>query len=123
MTVLEKYKKFALPASLLIVCIIAFSSSFYFWRQTVLLKSNPQEASEKEVKDIIRKVEEFLILPEGETPTLATVTDPEKLKDQPFFMKAQKGDKVLIFTNAKKAILYRPSEQKIVEVAPLNIGQ
>ena len=51
---------------------------------------------------------------------MATVSDPEKLKDQPFFAKAQKGDKVLIYSNSQKAILYSPTEDKIVEVAPIN---
>ena len=53
---------------------------------------------------------------------MATVSDLEKLKDQPFFAKAKIGDKVLIYTDAKKAILYDPVNDKIVEVAPINIG-
>lgn len=64
-----------------------------------------------------------IVLPEGETPTVGTVTDPEKLKDQAFFEKAKIGYRVIIYTNAKKAILYDPDSDKIVEVAPLNIGQ
>lgn len=48
--------------------------------------------------------------------------DPEKLRDQPFFANAQRGDKVLIYANAKKAILYNPPSNKIIEVAPVNIG-
>jgi hypothetical protein len=61
-----------------------------------------------------------MVLPADETPTIATVSDPEKLKDQPFFANAKKGDKVLIFSNSAKAILYSPTEDKIVEVAPIN---
>lgn len=50
-----------------------------------------------------------------ETPTIATVSDITKLQGQPFFAKAQNGDKVYVYSNAKKAILYRPSENKIIE--------
>ena len=63
-----------------------------------------------------------MVLPKDETPTLATVSDPEKLKDQRFFVNAVKGDKVLVYSLAKKAILYSPSLDKIIEVAPVNVG-
>jgi hypothetical protein len=53
-----------------------------------------------------------------EAPTLATIVDKEQLQGQEFFNRSQNGDKVLIFPQAKKAILYRPSTKKIVEVAP-----
>jgi hypothetical protein len=31
------------------------------------------------------------------------------------------GDKVLIYSRAQKAILYSPSKNKIIEVAPINL--
>lgn len=86
------------------------------------MKQNPQRIVQKEIEDTLARVGRLILLPEGETPTLATVTDTEKLKGQAFFVNAKAGDKVIIYTNAKKAILYRPSENKIIEVAPLNIG-
>jgi hypothetical protein len=64
-----------------------------------------------------------MLLPTEELPIVATVADPEKLKGQAFFVNATKGDKVLIYNTAKKAILYSPTENKIVDVAPLSIGQ
>ena len=57
-----------------------------------------------------------------EVPTVATVSDVSKLKNQAFFANAKNGDKVLIYQNAKKAILYRPSSNKIVEFGPINLG-
>jgi len=118
---LKKYQKIwgALFVALLIV---AAGSAFYFWRQAKEFKENPQNAAQKEVRDVVSRVGKLLVLPEGETPTVATVTDPDQLKDQPFFARAKTGDKVLIYANAKRAILYDPVADKIIEVAPLNIG-
>jgi hypothetical protein len=86
------------------------------------LKTNPQEATQKQNQEIIDKVGKLMILPEGEQPTVATVTDPAVLKNQPFFAHAEIGDKVLIYTNSKKAILYSEKLNKIKEVAPVNLG-
>lgn len=70
---------------------------------------------------LISAVGKLITLPEDENPTIATVSDPAKLAGQPFFSRAKEGDKVLIYTRYKKAILYRPSERKLVEVADLNL--
>lgn len=93
--------------------------AFYFysqWQKTAhLLGGNVEE----EIVEITANISESMELPEGETPTLATVTDVEKLKSQSFFKKAQNGDKVLVYANESKAILYRPSTKKVIEVAPV----
>lgn len=94
----------------------------YFYNELNEVKKNPNKTAQDETAATIAAVGKLIVLPSGEQPTLATVTEPEKLKDQPFFASAQKGDKVLIYTNAKKAILYNPTNNKIVEVAPINIG-
>ena len=70
----------------------------------------------------MERVSRLIILPTDEEPTIATVADPDRLQDQPFFDNAKTGDKLLIYTNARKAILYDPVSDKIVEVAPINIG-
>jgi len=90
------------------------------------LQKTPQQAdqlaAQEEAKELVAKVSELIFLPEDELPTIATVSDIESLEDQPFFDRAKNGYKVLIYTSARKAILYDPVENKIVEVAPLNIG-
>lgn len=81
-----------------------------------------QAQSQVEADKLISEVSLLIALPTDEKPTVATVTDLEKVKDQPFFKNAKNGDKVLIYTNAKKAILYRPSEKRIIEVGAVNIN-
>lgn len=109
---------YLLMAAILVVAGFAT----YFWYDASALRKNPQKATQEETRKLLANISELIVLPEGETPTIATVTDPERLKDQPFFARAKTGDKVLIYTNARKAILYSPTQNKIVEVAPINIG-
>jgi hypothetical protein len=85
-------------------------------RDSLDSKVNATKIAE-ENKALLDRVGAVIILPDDETPTIATVSDLDKLKGQPFFAKAELGDKVLIYAKAKKAILYRPSTNKIVELA------
>ena len=84
--------------------------------------SDPQLAAQDATKALVEAVGRLTDLPQGETPTIATVSDVSKLQNQAFFAKAQNGDKVLIYTQAKRAILYRPSTNKVIEIAPVNLG-
>jgi len=47
------------------------------------------------------------------------VTDANSFSNQAGFENAENGDKVLIYTNAKKAILYRPSINEIIVVTDI----
>jgi hypothetical protein len=120
------YKQPKKLLGLLVVLVLLAGAGFFavqykHTRDEVTRLSNPQEAAKEEVKQLTTKVGNLVAIP-NETPTLATVNDPAKLKDQTFFARAEKGDKVLIFTQAKRAILYRPSSNKVIESAPVNIG-
>jgi len=105
------------------VAVVAFGSAYYFYGQYSDLRANPNKVAQEETAKVVAKISKLIVLPEDETPTLATVSDPEALKSQPFFAKAKKGDRVLIYANARKALLYNPESNRIVEVAPINIGQ
>jgi hypothetical protein len=119
---MEKGGANALMAAFVIIALLAVGVAFYFYRQLSQFKQNPQLVAQKESTAVVEKVGKLIELPKDEVPTIATVTDPARLKDQPFFANAKIDDKVLIYTNARKAILYSPATNKIVEVAPLSIG-
>lgn len=86
------------------------------------LKQNPQELTKQETKELIEKIGKLVLLPADEEPILATVTDKEKLKEQPLFAKAENGDKILIYAKAQKAYIYSPSKEMLVDVVSVNIG-
>ena len=104
---------------ILVVALFAIGLCTYFYFQLREVKINKKEGVTEEVKLLVDKVSALYLLPEGEDPTVATVSDPSVLKNQSFFTLAEKGDKVLIYNKAGKAILYRPSIDKIIETAPI----
>lgn len=106
------------------VAVVVILIGGYFLYQKLNKPAVPQtaQAQQEEVKRLVSEVGKLIELPAGETPTVATVTDVSKLKDQPFFAHAKNGDKVLIFANARKAILYDPNAKKVIDVAPINVG-
>ncbi len=114
----QKFMSVIVPVIAVVALILAGS----FYMQLKKLKQTPQAQAQVEAAELTAKVGRLIVLPAGETPTIATVSDPAALKDQAFFANAQKGDKVLIYAQAKKAILYSPTLNKIIDVAPLNIG-
>lgn len=85
--------------------------------------SNPQAVAQQEQSQLVEQVGKLTDLPKNENPTVATVSDVNKLKDQPFFSNAQNGDKVLIYSQSKQAILYRPSTNKVIQISTVNLGQ
>lgn len=114
----QKYSTIWLAAVVIIAAIV--TSYLYVQNErTKKLLANPQEAAKEQSKSIIDKVARIIDVP-NEDPQIATVSDSNKLKNQPFFAKAENGDKVLIYSNTGRAILYRPSTNKIIEVAPIN---
>lgn len=91
-------------------------------KQLASANQNPQAIIQKQTDALIAKVGALMQLPQGEQPTVANVTDADAAKKQSaFFNDAQNGDKVLMYVKAGQAILYRPSTNKIIKVAPLTL--
>lgn len=109
--------------SVLIVGAAAAGTAYYqSAKELNRLRNSPAVSADQEVKDLVAKVGAHMALP-SEKPTIATVEDTQKLAGQAFFKHARNGDKVLMYAESKKAILYRPATDKIMEVAYLNIQE
>lgn len=116
-----KNKRGKLVPILVLLLLISAGVAIYMTAKYQHAKKNPQSLVQADQNKLINKVGALIDLPQGETPSIATVSDKNKLQSQAFFKNAQNGDTLLIYTNAKKAILYRESTNKIVEVAPIAI--
>lgn len=107
------------------VVLVAIVPGYFFYLQyekTQKQLENPTDAAAKEVEQLQKTVGELILLPSDEEPTIETVSDKAKLGNQAFFERAKNGDKVLIYTKSRKAYLYRPSLNKLVDIGPVNVG-
>lgn len=104
------------------VIAIALLPSLYFYNASKQASENaasPDTSNLQTTAEVVKRVNRHILLPSGEQPTVATVSDASKVRGQNFFANAASGDKVLVYAQAKKAYLYRPSIDRIIEVAPL----
>ena len=109
---------------LAVALVAAIAGGVFIYMKYNDLKNNPdasQQAADNQATELKEKVGKLISVPADETPVVATVTDKEKLKDQPFFADAQNGDFILMFPQAKKAYIYRESENKLINVGPIAI--
>lgn len=97
---------------------LALGAAGYFYYQ---YSHTSQIAEAREIKELSTKIGKVVALPDGEVPTLATVTNKEKLDNQPFFQKAENGDKILIYSTAGKVVLYRPSVGKVIDMTTVSV--
>jgi len=104
--------------SVIVVCSLGLALNFYL--KTEKLQSEIKLIGSSDTQEIINEVSKIIILPTGEEPRIVTISDVSSLQSQPFFVNAKNGDKVLIYSQAQKAIIYDPIGKKIVEVASLS---
>ena len=107
-----------LAVLLVIFAVVAYS--YYGKYQQAQVAAGIATDNSIPVKDRLAVLVE---LPQGEDPSVATVTDVSKIKDQIFFRNAQNGDNIVAYPNAKIAILFRPSTGKVVWMGPILEGQ
>jgi|GEM_PF-1032975 len=83
-----------------------------------------EKAAAKEVAELITEIGTKMILPVGEEPAIFDITDPAQLaSQQAFFVGAEQGDKLLVYSTTAKAIIYSQSRGLIVNVGPVTFDE
>lgn len=113
---------------LLLPTIVALFAAGFFFMQWQKVQQDQtaeveQQAQVEEVQALVEEIGQVVVLPAGELPTVSTIKDPGALtENREFFGDAQEGDKVLVYEQARKAFLYRPSTKKLINLAPINVA-
>ncbi|MFO0705027.1 MAG: hypothetical protein U0517_03650 [Candidatus Andersenbacteria bacterium] len=74
--------------------------------------------AEEASQNVINSVSKLILVPEDK-PTVATITDVDKLRaaNESFYKNARNGDTLLLYST--EAIIFRTSENRIINVAPV----
>lgn len=111
---------------LLFLSVGAFLWSFLNYTQTkkqLAILTDPKLASElsqKETEVLLSKISKHAILPKEKNPVVAVINDVETLAaTQDFYSMAHNGDKVVIYSGARKAIIFDEKQDRIVNIGPV----
>ncbi len=119
-----KKRKISNKVKALIVLLIIASMAAYAYKHRALSDADKNKAAEKETLSLIKDVSDLIILPTDETPAIFIVQDPSMLISQQLFFKgAEKGDKLMVYPKAGKAVLYSTSKHMIINVGPVTFDQ
>jgi uncharacterized protein HemX len=128
----KKKRTAKLPLIITLVILIALGAGFaWALKDRNRLKNDVNKQTDQsqviapdESKQLNTEVSQLVVLPTDEIPSIATVADATKLKQQSSgFENAQNGDKLLIYAKAKQIIVYRPSVKKVVSIVQIALGQ
>ena len=108
---------------IVLVAVLGLYGCWHFYAKYKALTADPNAEAQKVTRELVGVLGKLMELPTDEVPTLATISEKEKLAEQIFFKNAENGDVLFAYTKAMKAILYRPSTNKIINVAPISIDQ
>jgi len=106
------------PIIIAIVFLILLAGGMYFF-STFKKPVKTEESEKARVQAVYQKAGKLMILPK-EDPLMADILDAEALKkSQSFYKDAEKGDYLLIFPTAAKAIIYSEKRNIIVNAGPV----
>ena len=116
---------------LVLVIVILLAGGYFYWSsrrsstdQPATTGEKSTAADQKEIEALVAKVGRLMILPKDEIPQVAEINNATlAAKEQPFYVDAKNGDKLLVYLSLRKAIIYSPSRNLIVNVGPIYLDE
>lgn len=108
---------------IILIIIIVLALVYAVYNKFLGDKTSDGQLSDKKVASLTKKVSKLINVPD-EKPVIATILKADELiAEQKFYTGSQNGDFVLIFPTAQKAIIYRESDDKLINVGPIIVDQ
>jgi len=118
---MPKLPKFKLPnlskklIALVLAAVLVLAGAWFFVLRTDGELTNQQ---------VIDKVQSLVGDLPSETPTIATIEDAElSARQDGFYEGSSKGDKVLVYPQSKRAIIYSPDDNKIIKDGSVSVTE
>jgi hypothetical protein len=113
------HKKIISILIIIIIALLGYAVYDKFFATTTL----ETQLSEKEIKSLVVKVSKLINVPE-ELPVVAKIIKAEELMaEQKFYTGSKDGDYLIVFPTTQKAMIYRESEDRLINVGPIIVDQ
>lgn len=110
--------------TLIVITATVFVTLSYKGSNTQIINSDvDQRLSPEKVEEVLAGLSNNIILPEGEEPVLAVITDVDALvQTQPFYSGSQNGDYLIIYPELARAIIYSLEKDIVINVGPVEFN-
>jgi hypothetical protein len=101
---------------LAVLCAAAMGCAVFFFFQYQGALQNTQA---KQQQQLLERLGATVILP-TETPLFLSISDKSKLSNTTLAARVDNGDTLIVYSQAKRLIVYRPAAQKIVDMLSID---
>lgn len=121
--VTQKNKTPVIKILIVVAVLLAFGGYIYtIEKDTKETRGTTLGNSKEEAKQLAEIVSKLVLVDKNQVPEIVTISDAETMvKQQPVFRGVVNGDKILVYVQDKKAIVYSPSRKIIVNILPITM--
>jgi hypothetical protein len=103
----------------ILVIIIIVALGYAVFNKFYMNKTPAGQLTDSQVKSLVKDVSKLINVPD-ETPVVAVIAKADQLvAEQKFYTGAKDGDYLIVFPTAQKALIYRKSENRLINVGPI----